>query len=84
MIPARMDSNMRKTVENLYALQQLQLQTAPASVEREAQIRKLREGIPTQVLAHFDRLIAQGRRGVALVSNGSQTLDGICRVIIHI
>ena len=64
---------MRKTVENLYALQQLQLQTAPASVEREAQIRKLREGIPVQILAHFDRMIAQGRKGVALVSNG------ICR-----
>jgi predicted nucleic acid-binding Zn-ribbon protein len=61
---------MRTTVEKLYALQQLQLQTAPASVEREAQIRELREGIPAQILAHFDRMIAQGRKGVALVRNG--------------
>jgi len=61
---------MRTTVENLYALQQLQLQTAPASPERDAEIQRLRGGIPTQILAHFDRLIAQGRKGVALVRNG--------------
>jgi hypothetical protein len=65
---ARWDPNMRMTVENLYALQQLQ--TAPVSAEREAQIKLLREKIPAQILAHFDRLIAQGRKGVALVSNG--------------
>jgi len=61
---------MRTTVENLYALQQLQLQTAPASPARDAEIQKLREGIPAQILAHFDRLIAQGRKGVALVRGG--------------
>jgi hypothetical protein len=61
---------MRTTVENLYALQQLQLPTAPASPARDAEIWKLREGIPLQILAHFDRLIAQGRKGVALVRNG--------------
>jgi predicted nucleic acid-binding Zn-ribbon protein len=61
---------MRTTVENLYALQQLQLQTAPVSAEREAQIKLLREKIPAQILGHFDRLIAQGRKGVALVRNG--------------
>ncbi len=61
---------MRTTVENLYALQQLQLQTVPATPAREAEIGKLREGIPLQILAHFDRLIAQGRKGVALVRNG--------------
>ena len=73
MILAQSSANMRATVEKLYALQQLQLQTAPASPEREAQIQKLREGIPVQILGHFDRLIAQGRKGVALVRNG------ICR-----
>jgi predicted nucleic acid-binding Zn-ribbon protein len=64
---------MRTTVENLYALQELQLQTAPASAEREAQIKMLRATVPGQILAHFDRMIVQGRKGVALVRNG------ICR-----
>jgi predicted nucleic acid-binding Zn-ribbon protein len=64
---------MRAIVENLYALQQLQLQTIAASAERDAKIRKLREKIPAPVLSHFDRLMAMGRKGVALVHNG------ICR-----
>jgi predicted nucleic acid-binding Zn-ribbon protein len=70
---ACMEPSMRTIVENLYTLQQLQLQTAPASTEREAQIRKLRGKIPPPVLSHFDRLLAIGRKGVALVQNG------ICR-----
>jgi hypothetical protein len=70
MILARNAPTMRMTVENLYALQQLQLQTGPVSAEREAMIKLLREKIPAQILGHFDRLIAQGRKGVALVRNG--------------
>jgi predicted nucleic acid-binding Zn-ribbon protein len=62
---------MRAIVENLYALQQLQ--TAPASAERDAQIKKLRGKVPAPVLSHFDRLLAIGRKGVALVR------DGVCR-----
>lgn len=67
------DAHMRTIVENLYALQTLQLQNAPIPVEREARIKALRETIPPQIIGHFDRLIAQGRKGVALVRNG------ICR-----
>jgi len=33
-------------------------------------IKLLREKIPAQILGHFDRLMAQGRKGVALVRNG--------------
>lgn len=69
MVPA-MAAAMKATVENLHALQQLQRQSAPAPAEREAQVRRLREKVPAQILAHFDRLIAQGRKGVALVRNG--------------
>jgi len=61
---------MRTLVENLYALQELQLQTASVPADREAQIKLLREKIPAQILGHFDRLMAQGRKGVALVRNG--------------
>jgi len=61
---------MRTTVENLFALQELQLQTTPGSAERDAKITLLRSKIPAQILGHFDRLMAQGRKGVALVRNG--------------
>ena len=64
---------MRAIVENLYALQQLQLQTVPASAEQEAKMKKLRAKVPAPVLSHYDRLMAMGRKGVALVHNG------ICR-----
>jgi predicted nucleic acid-binding Zn-ribbon protein len=64
---------MRTIVENLYALQELQLQTAPATAEREAKIKLLRDTIPLPIIGHFDRLMAQGRKGVARVR------DGICR-----
>lgn len=61
---------MRTIVENLFTLQQLLLQPAAASAEREAKIKQLRETVPPPVLAHFDRMIAQGNTGVALVRNG--------------
>ena len=61
---------MRAIVENLYAQQQMLLQPKPASKEQTACIQQLREKIPVQILGHFDRLIAQGRRGVALVRRG--------------
>ena len=64
---------MRAIVESLYALQQLQLQTGPASAERDAKMRKLREKIPAPVLSHYDRLVGMGRKGVSIVRNG------ICR-----
>jgi predicted nucleic acid-binding Zn-ribbon protein len=64
---------MPTIVENLYALQELQLQNVPASAERDAKIKQLRESVPPQIIGHFDRLMAQGRKGVARVR------DGICR-----
>jgi len=61
---------MKALVENLFSLQQLLLQKARVTPEQEAKIRQLRKKVPTPVLAHFDRIIAQGRRGVALVRHG--------------
>jgi predicted nucleic acid-binding Zn-ribbon protein len=69
MIPA-MEADMRAIVENLYTQQQMLLQPKPASKEQTACIQQLREKVPVQILGHFDRLIAQGRRGVALVRHG--------------
>ena len=65
-----MVADMRAIVENLYAQQQILLQPKAASKEQMACIQQLREKVPVQILGHFDRLIAQGRRGVALVRRG--------------
>ena len=57
-------------MEKLLALQKLQRQTKALSPEDEAGILKLRENVPPPILSHFDRLIARGKKGVALARNG--------------
>jgi len=61
---------MRATIETLYALQQLVLPATPATAKSEARIHELRAKVPAPVLAHFDRMIALGRKGVAPVRHG--------------
>jgi hypothetical protein len=61
---------MRATIETLYALQQLLLPATPAAAKPEARIRGMRAKVPAPVLAHFDRMIALGRKGVAPVRHG--------------
>jgi predicted nucleic acid-binding Zn-ribbon protein len=62
---------MKQIMENLLALQKVQLQTQPLSPENAREILKLREPVPAPVLAHFDRLIARGKKGVAVARNGA-------------
>ena len=57
-------------VENLFALQQLLLKSSRVTPEQETKIRQLRKNVPLPVLGHFDRIIKQGRKGVALVRHG--------------
>jgi hypothetical protein len=61
---------MSTTMETLYELQGLLLFSKASAATRESQARELRAAIPPPILAHFDRLIAQGRKGVALVRRG--------------
>jgi len=61
---------MKQILEKLIALQKLQLNTEALSVNDEAVILKLREGVPTPILNHFDRLIAHGKKGVAIARHG--------------
>lgn len=61
---------MRQTVERLLALQKLILDTDPLTPEAEAEIQRLREQVPAPVLGHFDRLVARGKKAVALVHHG--------------
>ena len=61
---------MSKLVDDLVTLQGLMQLRVTASPEQAQQIEALRGEIPPQVLAHFLRQIANGRRGIALVRNG--------------
>ncbi len=61
---------MRAIVESLYALQQIALQKSRVTPEQEAKVRLLRKKVPLPVLGHFDRIVARGQRGVALVRHG--------------
>jgi len=59
---------MKKLIKNLLELQTLQFTaTKPASTEK--QINELRAGIPPQILAHYDRLVARGKKGVSVIRN---------------
>jgi hypothetical protein len=61
---------MSTTMETLYELQGLSLSSKASAATRESRARELRAVVPPPILAHFDRLIAQGRKGVALVRRG--------------
>jgi hypothetical protein len=61
---------MKNVMENLFALQTLQLQTGPGQRSRPAAIEELRKSIPEPILTRYDRLVAQGKKGVAVVRNG--------------
>ncbi len=45
--------------------------------EREVLIKSLRETLPTSLLGHHDRLVAQGKRSLAPVQNG---ICGACQL----
>ena len=61
---------MTEIIETLLELQKLQLSLAPLSLAAESQVNELRGQVPKPILDHFDRLIAQGKTGVAVVRNG--------------
>ena len=58
-------------MEGLLALQTLTLGATPLKPEDEPKVLTLRERVPAPVLAHFDRLIAHGKKGVAIARNGA-------------
>jgi hypothetical protein len=61
---------MKNIMENLFALQTLQLQSASTQKNRPGAMETIRKTIPAPVLAHYDRLVAHGKKGVAVVRNG--------------
>jgi predicted nucleic acid-binding Zn-ribbon protein len=59
---------MNDLLQNLIKLQALKFgEVQDKNVE--AAMAELRVKIPTQILAHFDRLVARGKKGVAIVRN---------------
>ena len=56
-------------MENLLALQTLELNPAELTAQ-QPQRDLLRSKVPTQLLGHYDRLMARGKKGVAVVRNG--------------
>jgi len=61
---------MRKFMEQLLVLQKLQFDTWSRSGESKAEMEKLREKVPTPILAHYERLVLRGKKGVAIARNG--------------
>jgi hypothetical protein len=57
-------------METLFMLQTLQLQSGPGQRNREASMEAARKTIPSVALTHYDRLMAHGKKGVAVVRNG--------------
>jgi hypothetical protein len=59
---------MKTLMKNLAALQSLELGQA-SSGRKSPRIKELRAQIPASVLAHYDQLMARGKKGVATVHN---------------
>jgi len=61
---------MRKVMEQLLALQSLQFDERSRTSRANAEMEKLRDKVPTSILAHYERLVLRGRKGVAMVRAG--------------
>jgi predicted nucleic acid-binding Zn-ribbon protein len=61
---------MKIVMESLLALQELQLRSSRQTAATKEEITRLRSNVPEPILGHFDRLLARGKRGVALARKG--------------
>jgi len=57
---------MKELLQSLIQLQSLEF-VGDEKGNREADVAKLRAKIPSQILAHYDRLVARGKKGLAAV-----------------
>ena len=58
-------------MEHLLEIQALVLTDRALSRDQEARVQELRTQVPEPILAHFDRLIVRGKKGVAIARNGA-------------
>jgi len=61
---------MNAVIQTLLKIQALEFSEVP-DTNAQTQIQELRTQVPTQILAHYDRLRIRGKKGVALVRNKS-------------
>src|SRR5687768_4017755 len=61
---------MKTVMETLITLQELELKTGRQTAASKEEIARLRSNVPAPILGHFDRLLARGKKGVALAING--------------
>ncbi len=61
---------MKHVIELLLDLQELEMGPAPEAPPHAAEITRLRQLIPPQIIGHYDRLRARDKKGVSLVRNG--------------
>lgn len=59
---------MSDHITNLFKLQTFDFEESGGSLS-EAQRTELRNSIPQPILGHYDRLVARGKKGVAIVRN---------------
>ena len=59
---------MNELLKNLVKLQELELADA-TDAKQKASIEELRGKIPPQILGHYDRLMARGKKGIVPVRN---------------
>ncbi len=59
---------MNELLKNLVKLQELELEK-PTDAKKKALIAELRGTIPPQILGHYDRLMARGKKGIVAVRN---------------
>lgn len=61
---------MREIMEQLLVLQKLQFDPRSRTSKAKAEMEKLRDKVPTPILAHYERLVLRGKRGVAVARTG--------------
>lgn len=59
-----------KIIERLFELQELEIGPKADSPASRRAAAAIRQEIPPTVLGHYDRLMARGKKGVALVRHG--------------
>ena len=73
---------MHAVMEALVELQKVEFGPAPESSTAKAAAEKLRAKVPPQILGHYDRLRARGKKGLALVRDNKVCAE--CHVGIPI
>ncbi len=58
---------MKELLQNLIQLQSLEFGGVEKGKREAAAMAELRAKIPSQILAHYDRLVARGKKGLAAV-----------------